>query len=165
MQPKKSRYYNSKKKTKKDPDAIRTSSWFITVNSHHNKLGSSSLSETQLKQKLNQVGLMFKSDKFMRSILYFATIVTKEKGHNWDTKVVSFDRQSSILFWTTTAIRCFWLGGTRLSCDGWGPCSMSSVCVEFSVHLTLRPPLLANTCTSVANPLDRNQNLAQTLGN
>ena len=80
---KKKRSY--KKKTK-DPNAIRTSSWFITVNSHQNKVGSSNLTETQLKQKLNQVGLMFKSEKFMRSILYFAT---KEEGHNWDTKVVS----------------------------------------------------------------------------
>ena len=83
---KKKRFY--KKNTKKDPNAIRTSSWFITVNSHQNKVGSSNLTETQLKQKLNQVGLMFKSEKFMRSVLYFAT---KEEGHNWDTKVVSFD--------------------------------------------------------------------------
>ena len=80
---KKKRFY--KKKTK-DPNAIRSSSWFITVNSHHNKISSTDLSEAQLKLKLNQAGLMFKSEKFMRSILYFAT---KEEGHNWDTKVVS----------------------------------------------------------------------------
>ena len=82
---KKKRFY---KKKAKDPNAIRTSSWFITVNSHHNKLGSGNLSEAQLKQKLKQVGQMFKSEKFMRSILYFAT---KEEGHDWATKVVSFN--------------------------------------------------------------------------
>ena len=85
MDNQKKKYYAKKKK---DPNAIRTSSWFITVNSHHNKLGSSNLSETQLKLKLNQVGLMFQSDKFMRSILYFAT---KEEGHGWDSKVVTFN--------------------------------------------------------------------------
>ena len=78
---KKKRFYGGSKK-KRDPNAPRASNFFITINPHVPKLGSSDYTEETLRKKLREAALLFSDIRFQKRITFFAT---KDKTHTFET--------------------------------------------------------------------------------
>ena len=89
----KSRIYAGKR-MKVDPNKERHSNFFLTINPHMNKLGSSEYTEDTLRKKLREAALMFSDKRVQKRIIYFAT---KESGHTFETHIKRIDASEWVI--------------------------------------------------------------------
>ena len=90
---KKKRFYGGAKK-KRDPNAPRNSNFFITINPHIPKLGSSDYTEESLRKKLREAALLFSDSRFQKRITFFAT---KDKTHTFETHIKNIDASEWVI--------------------------------------------------------------------
>ena len=87
---KKNRFYGKKA----DKNAPRSSNFFLTINPHVNKIGSSEYTEESLREKLREAALLFSDERFQKRIIYFAT---KEIGHTFETHIKNIDASEWVI--------------------------------------------------------------------
>ena len=89
----KSRIYAGKR-MKVDPNKEIHSNFFLTINPHINKVGSSEYTEDTLRKKLREAALMFSDERFQKRIIYFAT---KDKSHTFESHIKRIDASEWVI--------------------------------------------------------------------